>query len=134
MSGVVPSAPADIDDADHIQPGRNHSSTSNIIPALSAQPFLHYQQNLHVQVQPITGRNHSRTSKIIPALPTNFSCAIYLLEHWEMCKIKFYSRFGISTFGLVWIHYIFKLFLHYQNTFLHYQKTFPALPAKKIAA
>ena len=41
MSAAFPSAPADIDDIDHIKPGRNYSCTTKIIPALSAKLFLH---------------------------------------------------------------------------------------------
>ena len=39
---AFPSALAGIDDIDHIQPGRNYSCTTKIIPALSAKLFLHY--------------------------------------------------------------------------------------------
>ena len=51
-SAAFPSALADIDHIDHIQPGRNYSCTTKINPALSAKPILHYQQNFLPNLSP----------------------------------------------------------------------------------
>ena len=69
MSAAFPSAPADIDDADHIQPGRNHSCTSKIIPAPSENLSCTTIKTFMCNLSP--GRNHSCASKIIPALSEN---------------------------------------------------------------
>ena len=79
MSAAFPSAPADIDDTDHIQPGRNHSCTSKIIPALSENHSCTASKTpscaIYLQAETIPAlANHSCTSKIIHALSENLSC------------------------------------------------------------